>query len=514
MINRYISAILTRFKELRPTLALFGMVFLYLLAIALRRGTYGGEDALSLGEIIAFTLLPLLAGWWSRDRVLLLGGLLVASMVPFQKTVALVYVLAVLGMLPRLGSACVRARLRVSPIFRAWCAFLVYLLLLWLLRLGDTTDIWSLPAYFASALAIPTLYILLFQGLEWSREELLALRRMLLTLLSAQAAVVLLYPLLIGHASLYLAGFNGLFKGFNLFLGLGVSLPYADPDWNRGTLVDAHQLGFLLAILFAWVLLSALQRRSFPLLLLAVALLYLFGVTETTHAVPSLLVAASIAVALLLLSRFAVRMTTLTFTALLLGTLLPIVLAVMIYAGDTWFAHTNKALLYRNTLTYLYDNPLDALFGTGAGSFGSRVANKRLTDGLYKLEYPFPSVIGARTAQEYETVLKQAQKGIAGATAQVQVSGLVAQAAEFGLLGNLLLLFFLGTVFRERLRATNGDGVTEQTRNIALVMFTFVLISGSLCFRQYLEYPQIMAFACLLLLLPSVNNYPRFSVQK
>lgn len=494
-----------KLEEHRNEVLLWLVVFLYLLSIALRRGTYGAETSLSFAEIAVFTIIPLLAGLWSRNRVGMVGGLLVASMVPFQKTIASVFVLGVLVLLPIVLRSEVRQRLFTSDVARRFALFLAYLVLLWLFRLGGNTDLWSLPLLMGSAFAIPLFYILLFEGLSWDQLQLTALRRMTLILLFAQSAVVVVYPLIIGHTQLYLAGANGLFKGFNLFFGLGATLPYADPDWNRGTLVDAHQLGFLLALLAAYAFASVRHPRRIVTLMAGAGLLSLFGITETAHAVPSLLTGLVLMAVARWYTRRRRKVKLLRLALFSTAVALPIAFAVIIYSGDTWFARSNKAILFEQTIKLMQEEPLNAVFGQGPAAFGSRVANKRLPRSFHAPEYPVPFLIEEHVNEDYARVLQEAQKGIGGNTAEVQASGLVATAGEFGLVGNAFLLIFLFAVFSRRLPSLAGDTPSDVAMH-GTGVFAFIFLAGALCFRQYLEYPQIMSFFWLFLLFPTVSR--------
>ncbi|MFZ1729592.1 MAG: hypothetical protein WAV84_05625 [Bacteroidota bacterium] len=497
------------FPRWRKEILLGLMVFLYLLGIALLRGTYGTEDALSLSEIVVFSVLPLIVGAFTRSKVGVIGGILVASMVPFQKTIALVFIISVLvSMLMLFRSGSVR-NLMKDTAARFFFVYLGWLFLLWIIRLGGSTDVWSFPILFGSMISIPLFYLILFIGFVWSKGERSQLRRLFVTLLLAQSAVVIAYPLLIGHPVLYLAGANGLFKGFNLLFNFGVQLPYGDPDWNRGTLVDSHQIGFLLAILTALLFASAHYFRQKTLIVAGLVGIYLFGITETSHAVPAFIAGLFLAgVAAFFLER-GMRLHIITSLLLICITLFPVILATSIYGGNTSFSQTRKAFLYRSTIEQLTQDPTTLLIGYGPGTFGSRVSNKRLPAEYGYIEYPFPIVVGERVAPAYAVAMRQAGKGSGGATAQVQVSGLVSLVAESGVIGTIIFLLFVAVLCEKMLLmiATSND-ITAKILAIT-GLFTVVLISGSLCFRQYFEYPQIMSFVWLIVLISGFGESNR-----
>lgn len=494
------------FSRWRREILLGLVVFLYLLGIALRRGTYAAEDALSLAEIVVFTLLPLVVGASSRSKAGIAGGMLVASMVPFQKTIALVFVVGILVIIPMvLRSGNIKTVLKDTAV-RFFLLFTGWLLLIWIVRLGDTTDGWSFPILFGSMLSIPLFYLLLFHGFEWSSAELTEMRRMFVTLLLSQSAVVIIYPLLIGHPVLYLAGANGLLKGFNVLFNLGLQLPYADPDWNRGTLVDSHQLGFLLAILTALFFASAHYLRRKTLFIAGVVGIYLFGITETSHAVPAFITGLLLAVTAAFLMHRAVRLRVLAPFLFVCIALFPPLLTATIYGGDTLLSGTKKSLLYRGTIEQFQQNPIALMFGFGPATFGSRVANKRLPEGYDRLEHPFPILVGERVAPAYAAALKYSERGSSGTTAQVQASGLVSILAESGIVGTMLFFLFVVTLGKRLLTTMSTDNEPAVKSLAATGLFSIVLIAGSLCFRQYLEYPQIMSFVWLLVLLPGSGD--------
>ena len=498
MGSRYIVTIpLTK----RTEFLFFAAVLLYLLLIVLLRGPYNAEQSLSPAALISFTAVPVLAGAMTRNKLWLALGVLVAAMVPFQKSIAVTFILGVVLLFPVVMLSARRRSFIDAPPVRMFALFSLYLLFPVLLHAGSGTDIWSFPLLAATMLAVPLFWLLLFYGLPWLPAELRSFGRLVALLLAAQFLVVALYPLLIGKPQLYQAAPNGLLKGIQQVIHLPLSLPYGNPDWNRGSFVDAHQAGLLLAIAAALPCFMAFYTRRISLALAGLLLLYLFGMTETAHATAGLAVAVLISIGAVAASKATSRIPGIAVFSVVL--LAPFALAYYVYAaGPAWMTETKKAIYYRAASTKIAGDPVALLFGHGPAAFGSRAGNKRLPEQYHALEYAFPQFVPRSVHPAYADVLEQAQRGKMGSTAEIHVSGLVALVGEGGLTGSLLFSFFLWTLYRDKLRAMQQPSPPATRALAATAIFAMSFMACALVFRQYLEYPQVMGFVWLVMLAP------------
>jgi len=468
-------------------------IFLYLLGIALRRGSYGAENPLTIAEIVVFTAIPIVVGFWFRSRNTIVLGVMVAAMIPFQKSIALVFSIGALALLPHLFRRSSWQTIRQTPTAMLFALFMGYVVVSWLLHLGGTTDLWSFPVLFASMLSIPAFYLLLFTSLKWSEEERRRFGIDVILLLIAQSGVALVFPLLISKPELYLAGFNGLLKGANAFFGLGLALPYADPDWNRGSLVDAHQLGFLLALLAVFLIAYGMYNTRRWSVIVGALMIYAFGMTETSHAVPGFLLGACLAVlAVFLVKKMRPRSITGILLVLVVGA--PLAGQYLFYERHPVFSASAKTALMHAAVTAWRSDPLALTFGDGPAAFGSRVANKRVPKRITNVEYGFPILIPLRVSAKYETVLREAIKGRNGTTAFVESSGLVAMVGEFGIAGTIFFVGWIASIVRMNIQHMHAVQSSPLQALALTSLFAIGLIATSLVFRQYFEFPQIMTY--------------------
>lgn len=498
----------------------FGVaVFLYLLAITVLRDSpysmFGTVYGMRTAVLMA--ALPLLVAAVAGTPRALALAVFVACLGPMHTISSAVVLLGIVWLL-------VRTLLQRGEDWRmlwsrmrhgatgALLVFIAYLLLLWLLRLGDGSDMYSFPIFFTGWLAVP-LWIALLGTLPFTAEDVAWLRTRVLLAAAALAAVILVFPLLAGAPQLYLSVLQPLLRVYPDLLGINTPrFPLPDMqqpyDFNWGSLASAHYSSLLLAVVCFRCVMHAVLTRSPRWLIPAIAALAASLMGENLHALPGLLLGACLAVVALGWSRRQHQHAGATAFAmvviLLVGTG---VLITMLYADSGSQAGTRKAVLIHASLKGMQKEPLRALLGEGAGTHGSKAADMRLPlryremdtnlhERLYAMNPRYGAVLD-RVAEvpQFIPPYRVQFSSTMGRT----MSGSIAAVREFGIVGILLGASVLFRIFRGLYLAMNSADETDRSwAATALILLAAVCITA--LFRHYFEYPDIMISCGMLLL--------------
>lgn len=496
------------------------VVFLYLLAITVLRdspysmfGTiYGMRTALLMAA------LPLLAAAMAGTPRALALAVFVASLGPMHTISSAVVLLGMVWLL-------IRALLRRGEDWRmhwsrlrhgatgALLVFIAYLLLLWLLRLGDSTDMYSFPIFFTGWLAVP-LWIALLGMMPFTPEDIAWLRTRVLLAAAALAAVILVFPLLAGAPQLYLSVLQPLLRVYPDLLGIDTpKFPLPDMqqpyDFNWGSLASAHYSSMLLAVLGVGLLIHAASMRSPRWLPLSIATLAASLMGENLHAVPGLLTGAVLAsAALTLASRQRMNPPVLAGVTLVVLGVGTAALIGTLYSGGGPYADTRKAVLIHNSLDAVVNKPFRALFGEGPGTHGSKAADMRLPLRYREMDSNLPermNTVNPRYAAVLDKVSTVPQfippyRVQRSSTMGRTMSGSIAAVREFGIMGfglaAIVLYLLLRNLYRE---CATGSVVDRSWAAAALLLLATVCMTA--LFRHYVEYPDIMISCGMLLLL-------------
>jgi len=370
----------------------------------------------------------------------------------------------------------------LDRIERRVVALVAYAACVWAARLGNTTDLWSLPLYlFLDVLPITLLLLI-------PRAARSPLHLNLLALGWCAAIGAQLFPLMVKPFAL------GALSPFTIWY-----------DLNHGTLPRAHYLGVLLILYGVFLGYYGSLRRSWSVLLLLTLVAFGVFVTEAKHA--WLAAAGGMAVLGMFLARGRVRWRSLVASTVTL--VLVTGLVGQLFAFDDrislgrsekyleWVGASRKIVFIERTSAYLRSHPLDFLVGLGVGSYGSRVASSRATDVLYKEGYRLPSLIPPFTSPPYRNNVSDlfAARHVAAFTGSNVImnpfSGLVGVIAEFGLLGATLYVALYFNVITLAARVLKDDPSTLWRALAAASVFAIPFLFFLNLFDTYFSQPSV-----------------------
>ena len=498
--------------------ALFLASFVYLLSIALLHG--GKTDSgFTFAMSLAFAILPLLAGFAIASPSAICTGFFLACLGPFQKTTLLIAFATGLLML---GITLHGMRWRLWQLLRTALrerdfAFLaipfLYIATVWALRLGDSTDAWSLLALSASLCTVPfAVYSLLY--LSWTEGQQRSAILSIAVVLAALGATVLARAAIVGDFAQYGNGVYVYAKALAVLVPMHWMPAWVNPDANSASLRSAHYMAVMMltlaAALFCY---GAISRRLAPWAALALIALYISGMGENAHILGGVAAGAlSVVLAVLLRS----RIPNLAIAVLIMGVAISGIVAVgaRLYFGSDPAAASPKAHLFSESISYVKVHPWRLLLGEGPAAYSSLAARKRLPAALTD-EDPFP-LLPVFAAPGYRGVLDRVHVPETPTTAYRAMSGVVGILMEWGLAGTLLLggcmLLFVSRLVRGI--AGEADAVVIAAR--LATMFLLVLLSVASLFRPYFEYQDVMSLLCLGVLLSAKPSMwtPGFEISR
>lgn len=431
---------------------------------------------------------------------------LVASYLPSLQvgfvayTVALAYAVVAFG----------PARL-VRPLDAVDGAFLAVLLLAavsWLINLGSETDAWSFP-FFALTFLAPWLLLFFSRAGKWSRSDLAFIICLWLALAASQLAPALIKPALTGMPEAYLAPIYLLDLSQSRLLSNLVLGNVA--DLTSGSMRSAHHLGIALLIAAVvagmWRTLHATGR----LLALAVALLFVFLMTDSKHVMLAAVPASLLAVIPLGWTRLdgsarrvAGAVAVVAGAGMLLWAAPQLVSLGRQHLWEPYasLAHLNPKLrLIMRTEERLGRDPLALWLGFGPGSFASRAATIRATDVLYKGETQAPGFIPPHTGDSYGAVARGLYTSAIARSSRFRsgaltnpFSSLVGILAEFGIVGSAAMICFFGTLTWRGYRCWQAadQALLVRAAGAGLGVAMPLLLAAGL-FDSYFEQPDVTA---------------------
>jgi hypothetical protein len=428
------------------------------------------------------------------------GGYLVAILTPYHKTAVLVAFVTGLAMLARAlrdrawsMPALVRDGLHGRG-FGWVIAVSVYIIALWAIRLGDSTDGWSLFALTASLLTVPfAVYSLSY--LPWTDGEIRRTIRVGFAILAAQATVALLYPALAGQFGQYTHAGYWIEKALPAVGIRTGSQVWLDPDFNTGTLRSAHYLSMILVPAAAGSAAYAAFARRRRYGIAAAGFLLAISLAENSHMLAGLCTA--LALTPLLLFRIG-RSIERSLTAVVLAAVVLVSAAIVAwyYGPHGYFAEQPKGLSYRLSARYVRSHPGRMLLGEGPAAFGSHAARKRLP-AVYEEENEYPFVT-RYVSPAYRGVMSIVHGAPVGSTMNRAMSGALGIAMEWGVAGTALLAAVVFVLLRRAVVVFRDASRSAEQRAAAFAaVFGFVVIAVSLVFRPYGEYPDVASVAAV-----------------
>ena len=459
--------------------------------------------AIVVGSAAAFVLV-------GRPRLMILLPV-IAAFLPSRQAGFAAYLLALIYFVAEDG-----ARRLVRPldtIDRLLLALLVWSGVSWLANIGQQTDAWSLPVFILTFLS-PWLLLFVARSSTWTRQDLSTVLAVWLALSAAQLIPAFVKPVVVGQLGAYTIPFS-IFEvtGVAFLRSLAATEAY---DLTSGTTDSAHHLGILLFLAVVFLIAVMVERRR-AMLLLPLAVLYAFLMTDSKHVLAAAVPAGAVfiwkVVRPVVDSR--VRRGVFVATLLVLAVAGPYmaVRAARIVRDGVWRPYVSlvslnpKVQLYKRTTELIARNDLNTWIGYGPGSYATRAATIRASDVLYKEGNELPAFIPAHTGQAYRSVaydlytmefadLVRFQSGVLS----LPFSSIVGIAAEFGLLGTLLVVMFFGVLCKSAYDVWDDRqqaGVIRAAGATAGFAVPFLLVLG--LFDSYLEQPAVTAPAIMLL---------------
>ncbi|MBI5645319.1 MAG: hypothetical protein HY962_00175 [Ignavibacteriae bacterium] len=496
-------------REFPRSAVVFTAAFLYIASITLLRPT----PWMNIGTGFDFTMgliwagVALLAGFLSRRPSVLVPCFLIACLGPHHRVAILsAFVSGVVMLISTLYAE--RHDIR-SFVHRAFVekgagyvlAIGLYMCVVWLLRLGDSTDRWSFLALAASMFAVP-LAVYSLSYLTWTGDEYtLTIRNCGLVLL-ALGSVVLLYPAAVGAFDQYGVPLYMLSKAAASSLHIPILMEWTDPDYNSASLRGAHYAAMILFIAAAGWSVYAVRARAWMHAGAAALLAYAAAMGENAHALPGLALAGCLMGLDGLRGTRAGRMRAAALA--LLPFIAAVVLVLIVYNWDAYLRSLPKRALYTNALRQAVNDPVRLLLGEGPAAYASHAAAKRLSL-PYREDNEFP-VMPPFTSPRYDEALRQSFGENRYTTLHRPISGLLGFAMEWGVLGSALLLGAVYVLFRRVQEQTDGPA---RSAVVAAAITSLSLVGVSLAFRPYAEYPDIMAVASISFLLAAVHTVER-----
>jgi hypothetical protein len=177
-----------------------------------------------------------------------------------------------------------------------------------------------------------------------------------------------------------------------------------------------------------------------------------------------------------------------------------------------------KIQLYARTAALMRPDELHTWIGYGPGAFASRAASSRATGALFKQEAKLPSFIPPFTAPTYGATVSDlytanifATSGNRSDVLTSPFSSVVGIVAEYGIMGTLVVGWFLVSLLRLGIRTWRSPALSEGWRATgATLAFSILLLVVLSCFDSYFEQPVVTIPIATLWLLAST---PRPRVQ-
>jgi hypothetical protein len=458
---------------------------------------------------VALALLPLLPGIAKRRLDWLFAGYIIALFTPYQTGVASASMLLIAVLVSRhfkeLPSA-IRPRGALFPL----ALYLLYLCAQWVAGYGVEHTPFSIAASVLITIATPVAVLLLCWRLA-QQEEVEHWLDLAVSIIVAEALVIVLLPLCIGKPVLLASVVNGMLKPVYTVLGIAHTFPWYDPDWNQGSIsiVNYSTVVMTLGAMHCFARLLR-TRRMLDAAVLALLVFAAF-MGENAMAVG----AAGAAFATTLLIAAALRFTGTARSARGANIRTALVLALIVaglwgflqltYLGHGAFAGTQKGRYYETVGARMSERPLRLFFGYGAGAYGSRVAYTRMGEDPYQISTQLQRVyhIGPRdtlfAASDYAHDFREAGMQRAdwiGSSQGSMVSGLIAGLFENGAIGMLLLLLLLWPGLRVGVGAIS-EGLTADAAVAWIAIYGPVFL---LCLSVFFNYNEIPTAAAILLL--------------
>ncbi|MBA2628211.1 MAG: hypothetical protein H0U85_09365, partial [Gemmatimonadales bacterium] len=359
----------------------------------------------------------------------------------------------------------------------ALLAVLAWTVVSWAANLGVQTDAWSLLLFSITFLS-PWLLVLVARVATWDLRDISAILAAWIALAAVQAVPALVKPLVLGMGGAYsvpLVVFQ--LTGVALLRNL---MPTSAADLTTGTTITAHHLGSAL-LLLCMLLLSwriAARIRGWPILLAFYT--YIFLMTDAKHMILAALPAGIWYLGVVVWPLFARR------TRRWMNVAAAVVVAggggyvaaqVAAVVREFWqpymaLASVNpKAQLFSRTARLMGENSLQTWIGFGPGAFGSRAASIRATDVLFKEDNRLPSFITPHTAPAYASVaydlytseIVRTEAFRSGALTS-PFSSLVGVVAEYGILGSMVVAWFLFAAARAAFSCWRNTGLPPAWR--------------------------------------------------
>ncbi len=395
----------------------------------------------------------------------------------------------------------------------------------WVMNLGIQTDLWSLPVFGLTFLS-PWLLVFVARAVAWTRDDLRLVLGLWVALAASQIAPALLKPLVIGARSAYAVPLD-LLQVLQVPL-ISTLVGDVSADLTTGTTQSAHHLGIVLLLLLVLLASLAIASRRRILTPFVAIVAYVFLMTDSKHvllaaALPAIGYAAVVIWPVLSLAQR--RASRVAITALVL-VVAPVVAGAVarIVVNGIWkpyvaLATINpKVQLVLRTSRLLGRNDLNTWIGFGPGSYATRAATIRATDVLFKEGNQLPSFIPPHTGQAYRSVAYDLYTSAIADQAKFRsgvltnpFSSLVGIVAEFGVLGAIVVLAFVGALTRagyrlwRRVDAAPGLRAAGATLGFAMPLMVFLGV-----FDSYFEQPDLTgALAVLAIVVLAGLDQPR-----
>lgn len=402
------------------------------------------------------------------------------------------------------------------PLLVGAAALMIWLTVSWLLRLGNGSDASAWPLLFISMFLVPVFWLCAAM-LEWKDDDLIWLVRRATFTATAMLTVVLLQPLVTGSWDMYRYAGSGLSKL------LPIARPALPPhplpfsqqpfDFNWGSMASAHYASVLFVLLGVGALAYGVRTRTIRALLLAAAAGIGCVMTENLHALPGALVLLVVAMIGMASTSRVVR-TAMFISTLAVTLLLPLSLVHHFYVDGTPLERSRKGVLIYDTWSSMRNDPVNAFFGAGPGTFGSKVADMRLPLRYREIGSNLPATFEF-VAPAYQHTLNAVQTVPQFlpplhvplfSTMGRMMSGANGILREFGLFGTALLFVCLAALLRSVLVHARTDA--PLLRTIQVMAAGFIPLLGSLSvFRHYAEYPDIMTAGMLLVMIGTAATH-------
>jgi hypothetical protein len=449
-----------------------------------------------------------------RQLRLLVALPLVAAFLPSPQVGFVAYLEALAYFAAEHGAA--RLALRLDRVDGALLAVLGWAVMSWLANLGGETDAWSLPVFAITFLA-PWLLLFLARAAPWTTTDLVTLVGMWLAAALAQLVPALLKPLAIGEPSMYtvpLVAFQ--LTGAALLRNF---VPGGSSDLTTGTMISAHHFGVVLLLTIALILAMRMAVPGMRMRWLMFVVGFVFLMTDSKHIILAALPGTVLYGRVVVWPRLrAPTRRLVTAGAIVVG------VGGTAYAGAAvsrflveglWrpymaLASLNpKVVLYTRTAHRLADGSVQSWIGLGPGAYASRAASIRATSVLFKEQNRLPSFIPPFTSPAYAAVAYDLYTSSIVDTEHNRsvaltspFSSLVGIVGEFGLLGSLVVLYFLGVMTEAAFGVWRRAALPPGLRAAgAAAGFAVPLLLFLGLFDTYFEQPDVTGPMVLLVLI-------------